>query len=183
MSDCPATRRTTIGPVQLIDVYQAQPGEPSPWVAISDQVMGGLSTAAVHAGERNGSACSCLSGRTRLENNGGFVQMKLEIDPHWHGSEYSGLFIELCGAVHDYNLNIKTTQLDRPWQSFRHTVSVGPQWTRFIVPYAQLTAHRTDVELDPARIRSAAVVAIGSAFDVDVCVRRFGFFHRIDVPD
>jgi hypothetical protein len=53
---------------------------------------------------------------------------------------------------------------------------VEPQWIRFIVPYAQLRAHRTDAELQPADIRSVAVVAIGTAFEVDVCVRRFGFF-------
>lgn len=57
------------------------------------------------------------------------------------------------------------------------TLAVEPQWTRYIVPYAQLRPHRTDVELEPATIRSVAVVAIGRAFDVDVCVRRFGFFR------
>ncbi|MFO7704627.1 MAG: CIA30 family protein [Halopseudomonas sp.] len=171
----------TQGPVvrdeQLVDVYQACQGVPSPWIAISDQVMGGVSTANLRQDQRHDSLCSCLSGRTRLENNGGFVQMKLEIEPSWSCADYAGLFIELCGAAHDYNLNVKTTQLDRPWQSFRCTLAVEPQWTRFIVPYAQLRPHRTDVELEPATIRSVAVIAIGSAFDVDVCVRRFGFFR------
>jgi hypothetical protein len=102
--------------------------------------------------------------------------MKLEIDASWSCGEYAGLFIELCGAAHDYNLNVKTTQLDRPWQSFRCTLQVQPQWTRFIVPFAQLAAHRTDATLDPGKIRSIAVIGIGEAFDVDVCVRRFGFY-------
>lgn len=162
---------------QLIDVYRTQESVPSPWVAISDQVMGGVSTAELRQGERHDSVCSCLTGRTRLENNGGFVQMKLEIEPSGSYADYAGLFIELCGAAHDYNLNVKTTQLNKPWQSFRCTLAVQPQWTRFIVPYAHLLAHRTDAELDPAKIRSVAVVAIGTAFDVDVCVRRFGFFR------
>lgn len=162
---------------QLVDVYRAGEGEPSPWIAISDQVMGGISTAVLRQDKRHDSVCSCLSGRTRLENNGGFVQMKLEIEPSWSCADYAGLFIELCGAAHDYNLNVKTTQLDKPWQSFRCTLAVAPQWTRFVVPFAQLRPHRTDVELEPATIRSVAVIAIGTAFDVDVCVRRFGFFR------
>ncbi|PCC98671.1 CIA30 family protein [Halopseudomonas pelagia] len=160
----------------LTDIYQARPGEPSPWTAITDQVMGGVSTAEVMQDGRYGSACTCLTGRTSLENNGGFVQMKLEIEPAWPCAEYAGFFIELCGPAHDYNLNVKTTQLDKPWQSFRCTLPVEPEWTRFVVPYAQLSPHRTDAELDPAKIRSVAVIAIGEAFDVDVCVRRFGFF-------
>lgn len=162
---------------QLVDIYLSRPGEPSPWIAISDQVMGGISISEVRQAERHGSACTCLSGRTSLENNGGFAQMKLEIDPAELSADYRGLFIELCGPAHDYNLNVKTTQLDKPWQSFRTTLAVEPQWTRFVVPYAQLRPHRTDLELDPATIRSVAVIAIGEAFDVDVCVRRFGFIR------
>ncbi len=161
----------------LVDVYRAEEGGPSPWIAISDQVMGGVSTAEVRQAEREGSACSCLTGRTRLENNGGFVQMKLEIDPSWQCGDYAGMFIELCGAAHDYNLSVKTSQLTRPWQSYRRTLTVAPQWTRFVVPYAELRPHRIDVELDPVTIRSVAVVAIGTAFDVDVCVQRVGFYR------
>ena len=36
---------------------------------------------------------------------------------------------------------------------------------------------QTDAELQPAQISSIAVVAIGQAFDVDVCVRRLGFYR------
>ncbi|WP_417517320.1 CIA30 family protein [Marinobacter sp.] len=161
---------------QLVDVYLARLDAPSPWAVISDQVMGGVSSAELRQSERHGSPCTCLTGRTSLDNNGGFVQMKFEVEPDCMRKDYRGLFIELCGAAHDYNLHVKTNQLARPWQSFRCTLPVEPEWTRFIVPYEQLRAHRTDAELQPAGIRSVAVVAIGTAFDVDVCVRRFGFF-------
>ena len=115
-------------------------------------------------------------GRTRLDNNGGFVQMRFDIEPSCLRPDYRGIFIELYGSAHDYNLHVKTNQLSRPWQSFRCSLAVEPQWTRFIVPYAQLQAHRTDAEFEPTKIRSIAVVAIGQAFAVDVCVRRLGFF-------
>lgn len=161
---------------KLIDVYRASQEQPSPWTVISDQVMGGVSTAALHQDQRDQSICSCLVGHTRLDNNGGFVQMRFDIEPSCLRPDYRGIFIELYGSVHDYNLHVKTNQLSRPWQSFRCILAVEPQWTRFIVPYAQLQAHRTDAELDPTKIRSIAVVAIGQAFAVDVCVRRLGFF-------
>lgn len=161
---------------QLIDVYRATLHEPSPWNLISDQVMGGVSSAVLHTDERHHSPCTRLVGRTSLDNNGGFVQMKLNIDANELSADYKGLFIELAGSAHDYNLHVKTAQLTRPWQSFRYTLPVEPQWTRFIVPFEQLLAHRTEAELQPAEIKSVAVVAIGQEFDVDVCVRRFGFF-------
>ncbi len=161
---------------QLIDLYRADQEHSSPWMVISDQVMGGVSSAQLQQDQRHHSNCSCLTGRTSLENNGGFVQMKLDIALGDLRADYQGLFIELYGNTHDYNLHVKSTQLNRPWQSFRCTLPVQPQWTRFIVPYQQLSAHRTDAELQPAKISSVAVVAIGQAFDVDVCVRRLGFY-------
>lgn len=162
---------------QLIDLYRSTQNKSSPWKVISDQVMGGVSSARLQQDVRHNSSCSCLSGRTSLDNNGGFVQMKLDIARDELRADYQGLFIELYGNAHDYNLHVKTTQLNRPWQSFRCTLSVEPQWTRFIVPYEQLNAHRTDAELQPAHISSVAIVAIGQEFDVDVCVRRFGFYR------
>ena len=39
------THGTSLRDDQLIDVYQAYQAEPSPWTAITDQVMGGVSTA------------------------------------------------------------------------------------------------------------------------------------------
>ncbi len=162
---------------QLIDVYRSAQDQPSAWMMISDQVMGGVSSAVLQQDQRHNSICSCLTGRTSLDNNGGFVQMKLDIKQDELRTDYRGLFIELYGNAHDYNLHVKTTQLNRPWQSFRCTLSVEPQWTRFIVPYEQLIAHRIHAELQPADISSVAIVAIGKEFDVDVCVRRLGFYR------
>ena len=162
---------------QLIDIYRSTQDQPSPWVMISDQVMGGVSSAERRQEQRDNSHCSCLIGHTSLANNGGFVQMRFAIEPSCLRSDYRGFFIELYGSAHEYNLHVKTNQLTRPWQSFRCSLAVAPQWTRFIVPYEQLQAHRTDTELEPTAITSIAVVAIGQEFDVDVCVRRLGFFR------
>ena len=52
--------------------------------------------------------------------------MKLEIEPSWLNADYRGLFVELCGEEHDYNLHVKTNQLIKPWQSFRCTLPVEP---------------------------------------------------------
>src|SRR5690554_2245769 len=176
MKEIIITQGPAVDAEQLIDVVRSTQGQTSPWVVISDQVMGGVSTAALHQDQRDNSTCSCLVGCTRLDNNCGFVQMRFDIQPSCWRPDYRGIFIELYGSAHDYNLHVKTIQLSRPWQSFRCSLSVQPQWTRFIVPYAQLQAHRTDAELEPTKIRSIAVVAIGQAFAVDICVRRLGFF-------
>ncbi|MGO1246483.1 MAG: CIA30 family protein [Oceanisphaera sp.] len=159
-------------PEQLIDI---EPHQQS-WQLICDQVMGGLSEARLLTQDDNGLPSHCLVGRTRLENNGGFVQIKQNIQPQWLAASYSGVFIELRGTQHQYNVHLKTQQLTKPWQSFRHTLTVSPQWTRFHLPFAQLQPHRTEAALFVPHITSIAVVAIGEAFDVNVCVRRVGFY-------
>ncbi len=176
MNEIIKTQGPAVAAERLIDVYRSTQGQPSPWVVISDQVMGGVSSAELHQDQRDNSSCSCLIGHTSLDNNGGFVQMRFDIEPSCLQPDYRGIFIELYGSAHEYNLHVKTTQLTRPWQSFRSSLAVEPRWTRFIVPYEQLQAHRTDAELEPTKITSIAVVVIGQEFDVDVCVRRLGFF-------
>ncbi|MEH6566379.1 MAG: CIA30 family protein [Halopseudomonas sp.] len=177
MKEALAVQGPAVAADRLTDLYQAHSDGAAPWTAITDQVMGGVSTAELEQEQRRGSACTCLRGRTSLKNDGGFVQMKHAVVPRASLAEYSGIFIELCGPAHEYELRVKTSQLSKPWQSFRSVLAVEPRWTRFVVPYAQLSAHRTDMAFDPAAICSLAIIAIGSEFDVNVCVRRLGFYR------
>lgn len=79
------TRGPAVRAEQLIDVYRARQDVPSPWTVISDRVMGGVSSAALQQDDRHNSPCTCLAGRTRLENNGEFS-----------GSEFSGSGLAFC---------------------------------------------------------------------------------------
>jgi len=49
------------------------------WRFFSDGVMGGVSTGAMTVETVNGRPALCLRGQVRLENNGGFVQLALEL--------------------------------------------------------------------------------------------------------
>ena len=76
------------------------------WQVVSDQVMGGISRAALQVGEHAGRRCLRLHGEVRLENNGGFVQMALDLAPAGvpiDVSRFAGLCLVVngnwCGAV------------------------------------------------------------------------------------
>ncbi|MFO1158484.1 MAG: CIA30 family protein [Reyranellaceae bacterium] len=65
-----------------------------------------------------------MRGDVRLENNGGFVQMALDLArPEVSGSGtldargWRGLEIDIHGAPHSYSLHVRTADLERPWQS------------------------------------------------------------------
>src|SRR5512143_1823375 len=51
----------------------------TPWRGFSDRVMGGISQEMIALTEIDGRRCLRLTGDVRLENNGGFIQMALDL--------------------------------------------------------------------------------------------------------
>ncbi|TVP90716.1 MAG: hypothetical protein EA348_05470 [Pseudomonadaceae bacterium] len=152
--------------------------EPLAWEMISDQVMGGCSTGELNLlVERQGKACACLQGDVSLENNGGFLQMKSPLPADINAGDFQGLFIELLGGGHAVDIRLKTTDLQRPWQSFRVALEPAPEWQTWWLPFSAFQPHRTEAALDPEQLRSVAVVAIGEAMRVDVCVATWGLYR------
>ncbi len=92
------------------------------WRAVSDQVMGGVSRAAIAhevVGER---PCMRISGDVRLENNGGFIQAALDLHPEngiVDASGYTGIRIAVWGNSEEYAVHLRTTANVRSWQSYR----------------------------------------------------------------
>lgn len=73
----------------------------------------------------------------------------------------------MFGNCESYDLRLHTDALTRPWQSFRATFTVSPQWTRLQFPFDRFEAHRTDARFAPAELRRIGIVAIlHRAFDV-----------------
>ena len=70
------------------------------WRGVSDQVMGGISEAAVTHDIIDGRPCLHLTGDVRLENNGGFVQASLDLSPSGgtlDSSAYAGFRLVVRG--------------------------------------------------------------------------------------
>lgn len=163
-------------PNSLVTLYQTESAPLDAWKLVSDQVMGGLSNGKLVREEKYGCLCDCMTGAVSLANNGGFLQMKLPVAGSEIPGTVKGLFLELAGSPDTYNVHIKTHDLMRPWQSYRLQVNLTEEWQRFVAPWAQFKAHRTDTPLQQAHITSVAIVAIGKAFVADVAVRKLGYW-------
>lgn len=146
------------------------------WQTADDRVMGGVSVASLQADERQGSGCYCLSGQVSLDNRGGFLQMKWEMDKDFDASTYTGIYVDVLGNNEDYNIHVRTEQLWLPWQSFRYTFHATPQWQVHYVPFSAFENYKTWSSLDAKAIAKMAIVAIGRSFSADVCVREWGFY-------
>ena len=153
------------------------------WQLVTDQVMGGVSQGTLSREEVAGRPALVMRGDVRLENNGGFVQMALDLarpDAAGGGTldarAWQGLEIDVHGAPQAYSLHLRTTDLERPWQSYRQGFEARPEWQRLRLAFADFAAYRTEAPLDLTRLRRLGIVAIGRAFTADLAVGGLRFY-------
>ncbi len=149
------------------------------WQCISDGVMGGLSAGAIVRENRHGRPALCLRGKVSLENNGGFMQMALDLTPDGglrDADAFEGIEVDVGGNGEAYSVHLRTDAVTRPWQSWRQNFVAAPAWQTIRLPFSAFAAHRIDAPLDTRRLRRLGIVAIGRAFDAEVAVARISFY-------
>lgn len=145
----------------------------SSWQLITDHVMGGVSQASVEWNAVGGRAAIIMRGDVRLENNGGFVQIALDLSPDGgvvDASAWSGIELDIRGNGEEYGVHLRTDVLARPWQSYRQNFTADVHWRTVSLPFNLFVPHRTDIMLDTRRLLRMGVVAIGRAFSADLAV-------------
>ena len=143
------------------------------WALVTDGVMGGVSDGALARVEVAGRPALRMTGTVRTENNGGFVQMALDLAPGGgllDASGWTGLELDLTGNGEVYGVHLRTDAVRRPWQSWRQTVRAGPEWAVVRLRFDDFHAHRIDAPLDPRRLKRLGLVAIGRPFAADLAL-------------
>jgi hypothetical protein len=149
------------------------------WHGFSDRVMGGVSRETVVLAEIHGQRCLRLTGDVCLDNDGGFVQMALDLaqgGATLDASAYRGLSLEVCGNGEQYGLHLRTTDCVRSWQSYRAGFVAKPRWHEMRLPFDSFAPHRLTTPLDLRRLRRLGLVAIGRAFFADLAVARLRLY-------
>lgn len=149
------------------------------WQMLSDAVMGGVSSGRVTAETVAGRRAVRMRGDVRLENNGGFIQIALDLAPPGgtvDASGYTGLAAEVFGNGEEYGLHLRTPDIARPWQSYRQSFRAEREWREVRLPLSGFVPHRIDVPLDVRRLRRLGLVAIGRAFTADLAVSGIRFY-------
>jgi hypothetical protein len=149
------------------------------WRAVSDTVMGGVSSGELIPTETEGRHCLRLTGKVSLENNGGFVQASLDLCSAGllDASDYSGIEIEIYGNGEVYNLHLRTDDTRIVWQSYRASFHALPHWQTLRLRFDDFQPHRIDKPLDIKKLRRFGVVAIGREMQADVCIGRVSLFR------
>lgn len=148
------------------------------WELLTDGVMGGLSQGRLAAGQIDGRPALRLTGDVSLANNGGFVQMALDLarDGVVDARGWTGIALTVSGNDENYKMHLRTADLTRPWQSYRadFTARAAPLVIR--LPFTAFTPHRTTAVLDLSRLRRIGLVAIGRAFKADLVLYDLRFY-------
>jgi hypothetical protein len=143
------------------------------WRLVTDAVMGGVSRGTVQNVEVDGRVASRMRGAVSTENNGGFIQVAMDLSPDggaFDAGGFAGIGIDIIGNGESYGVHLRTTDMERPQQSYRQSFAAPPQWTRLLLPFAQFVPHRIATPLDVSRLRRVGLVAIGREFDADLSV-------------
>ena len=174
-------------PSAIIDDLRREPplaSVGSSWRLITDQVMGGVSVGTIRRESIAGRTAIRLQGEVRLENDGGFVQIALDLSPMgglvdanaWYGVE-----LDVFGDGEEYAVHLRTDASVLPWQSYRQRFDAVAAWRTVQLPFDRFVAHRTEIALDKRRLRRIGVVAIGRAFSPDLALA--GIRFMVSPPD
>jgi hypothetical protein len=149
------------------------------WELIADRVMGGVSNGTMRREIVRDREAIHMQGDVSLENNGGFLQIALDLAPDGSSIDagrWAGIEIDVIGNDESYNLHLRTADVTRPWQSYRQSFVAKPEWQTLRLPFAEFDAHRIDAPLDLSTLRRIGIVAIGRAFHADIAIGGARFF-------
>ncbi len=150
------------------------------WRLVTDAVMGGISGGRMDLAQQAGTPCLALAGEVRLENNGGFVQIALDLDSGsgpLDARGYTGLQLRVRGNGEEYGVHLRTPELYLPWQSYRAGLRATPEWQEVRLAFRNFTPYRTDRPLATDRLSRLGVVAIGRAFTAGVCIAQLSLYR------
>jgi hypothetical protein len=170
--------------VLVVDDFQAVGASTlgTQWQGFTDRVMGGIST--IQAGYRQTEDGTVLSmrGVVSLENNGGFVQVRLPLGTGraLDASEYAGVAVEARGRPGHYYVHLRTRQSRAPWQYYAAELPVSGDWQRIVIPFASFSPESIRRELDPSALVSIAIAGANHEFTADIDIRRIELVGRTD---
>lgn len=82
------------------------------WEGFTDRVMGGVSDMNVRVESEGTDNILHLNGNVSLENNGGFIQVRLRLDEkkrHFDASAYTGVALRVRGKDRGHYVHLRTT--------------------------------------------------------------------------
>ena len=148
------------------------------WNFITDQVMGGVSTGKFMVETVDDVMCYRLTGDVSTKNNGGFIQIRVKLNPEINSKDYDGVYIKVYGNEKKYNLHLRTGLTLAPWQYYSYSFDAKKNWTEIRAPFKQFTKSNfyQPKTILGQNIKSVGLVAGFDDFKSDICLSEIGFY-------
>jgi hypothetical protein len=144
------------------------------WEGFTDQVMGGVSEMNARIESEGDNNFLHLSGNVSLENNGGFIQVRLRLNEKkqpFDASEYAGVALRVRGKDRGYYVHLRTTRTVFPWSYYAQEIPVREEWSTVNLPFSEFEAENLrSNSLNTGKLVSVAIVAAKKAFFADLNV-------------
>jgi hypothetical protein len=147
------------------------------WRFIADTVMGGVSNGQVHFVRENGDVHAHMTGRVSTENNGGFIQIRMEL-PTPPSAESAGVRLVVRGNEQRYFVHLRTSGTILPWQYYQAGFDVTQEWSEVHLPFTEFEASGRLLRTvpRPKSVKSVGIVAFGRDHEAEIDVREVGFY-------
>ena len=159
----------------MIEVFELQPE--TRWRFFTDGVTGGVSSGQVTLLEEDGETYAHMTGRVSTANNGGFIQMRMEL-PDGTAEDATGVWLIVRGNEQRYFLHLRTSGTVLPWQFYQAGFEVTGNWGEVRLPFDAFTRSGRLLRAVPQAesLRSNAVVAYGRDHEAGIDVREVSFY-------
>lgn len=150
------------------------------WQMFTDQFMGGVSTGGYNFSEVDGRKCISMKGDVSLENNGGFVQVALDLEKDGKlldASEYKGVRLWVRGNGENYYVHFRTSKTWLPWQYYAADFETSESWQPVELGFDEFEGGSVGGSLNPDALKRIAIVGAWKKFEADISVSRIEFYR------
>ena len=151
------------------------------WEGFTDRVMGGVSDIDVRLEPSDSGRLLHLAGNVSLENNGGFIQVRMFLRPDrkaFDAGEYKGLELRVRGRGDGYYVHLRTTRTVFPWSYYAQQFTVGEEWSVERLPFDAFVGENMLSSVpNVSRLLSVAIVAAKKEFTADLYVDSVAFYR------
>lgn len=149
------------------------------WTCFTDRVIGGHSNACLSREQDDQRFCLRLRGQVKPHPHGGFIQAVLPLATHGYpfvASHFQGICFWAKGLGDGYCLHLRTTELNTPWQHYRASFPVQPNWTMLLLPFTDFMPVNTYFPLNLHLLTRLGLGAYGHECEPDIMIAELGLY-------
>jgi hypothetical protein len=150
------------------------------WEGFTDRVMGGRSDMSAYLLKEENVEFVRMTGTVSLENNGGFIQVRLPLVNRgsYDASEYKGIEITVRAKPGTYYIHLRNSNTMFPWQYYKSDLDIREEWTTIRIPWSEFGSgdYGRMRELRVDKLKSIAIVAGLTEFEAQIDVANISFY-------